>query len=81
MRLDFPEILEGIFEDDGHIDTWILGKGRRTLIVHEHSAKVSVSSEDTSQLYIPIIDASTTLSTENEDEFIIQVNQALLKPY
>ena len=77
MRLDPTDILGGIFEDDSHTDTCLLGKGWRTLIVNKYSANVYGFSEDIGQLELPIVNATYIARTEYEDEVIIRINQAL----
>ena len=80
MRLDPTNILGGIFEDDSHTDTCLLGKGWRTLILHKYSGNISRFSEDIGQLELPIVNATYIARTEYEDEVIIRINQALSKP-
>ena len=50
MWLEKNDTTGGIFEDDSHADTCLLGKGRKTILVHEYYANVSIFSEDIYQL-------------------------------
>ena len=74
MQLELDEILGGIFEDDRKSDTWLLGKRLRTLIGHKYSDNVSGFSEDIRKIELPIVDATTFIRTDDEDEAIVQVN-------
>ena len=56
-------------------------KGWRILFVNEYPANLLGFSDDIGQLDLPIVDAATTVRTDNGDEIIIQINQALSKPY
>ena len=77
MRLDPTNILGGIFEDDSHTDNLLLRNGWITLRVNKHSTNVSGFLENIGQLELLIVDAATIIRTEDEDEVIIRVNQAL----
>ena len=82
MRLEWPEITEEIFEDDSNAGTFLLGKGwiPLILIVHEYSAKVYGFSQYIGHIDVTIVDTATIVSTENDNEVIIRVKQALYKP-
>ena len=58
-----------------------MGKGWITLYIHDHSAKVSVLSENIGKLGLSIVGADTTVRTDNYNEVITRINQALSKPY
>ena len=80
MQQDLSEIIEMILEDDIHSYKFLMGYVWITLVVHDYSEKVSSFSNDIGQLDLTIIDADNTLRTENDDEFITRINQALSKP-
>ena len=57
-----------------------MGKGWITLYIHDHSAKVSVLSENIGKLGLSIVGADTTVRTDNFYGIIIRINQVLSKP-
>ena len=56
-----------------------MGKGWRALVVYEYSTKSLGFSDYIGRLEPPIVDAATTVRTENHNEITIQINQALYK--
>ena len=80
IQLDPNEITGCIFEENSHADTCLLGKGCKTLILHEQFLNVSRFSEDIGQLEQYIIDAYTVVMTENREESIIRSNKMISNP-
>ena len=80
MQQEISCIIEGILEDYSHRDKYLLGKGWKNLFVSDYSAKVSGFSDIIGQLYLKIVDASTNVRTETDNEIITQINLVLSKP-
>ena len=81
MQKDLSNIVEKILEKDSHEYTCHLGKIWITLVVHDYHAKVSGFSEEILKLELTVVDATTTVMADNDDKIIIQIYQALPKPY
>ena len=80
IRQELSDIVEGGLYDDRHADTCLLEKGWRTLVVHDYSENFSGFSYDIEKLDLLIVDNSTTIRTDNDNEMSIRMNQALSKP-
>ena len=78
MQQELSNIIEGIFDDEIHADTFLLGKGWINIVSHDYSTKLLGFSEDILKLELPIVDSPTTLRTDNDDEIIIEINQDYL---
>ena len=74
------EVEAGLFEEDSHADTTLLGKGWRVVQTRPYTTSVGGFSDDLNDITLNVVDAITVARTDQDDEVLLRVNWGLHKP-